>query len=195
MSVVPPARRRRRRRCALARSLARAGATGCWPARRSSAARPAFPLTRPIARRRARALFDLVAGFVYSQVLLACVQLRPVRAPGRRAADAGGAGARGSACRADAAERLLDGRGRAAPAGAPQRRPLRPRAARRAAGRQPGVAAMVEHHAVLYADLPIRWRCCAARPARRALAALLALCRAPAPAGSLPTQRRAPTRR
>lgn len=35
----------------------------------------AFPLTRPIARRRSRALFDLVAGFVYSQVLLACVRL------------------------------------------------------------------------------------------------------------------------
>ena len=36
----------------------------------------AFRLTRPIARRRAQALFDLMAGFVYSQVLLACVQLR-----------------------------------------------------------------------------------------------------------------------
>ncbi len=36
----------------------------------------AFPLTRPIARRRARALFDLMAGFVYSQVLLACVRLK-----------------------------------------------------------------------------------------------------------------------
>jgi len=36
----------------------------------------AFPLTRPIARRRTRALFDLCAGFVYSQVLQACVQLR-----------------------------------------------------------------------------------------------------------------------
>jgi demethylspheroidene O-methyltransferase len=35
----------------------------------------AFPLTRPIARRRARALFDLCAGFVYSQVLLACTRL------------------------------------------------------------------------------------------------------------------------
>ena len=31
---------------------------------------------RPIARRRARSLFDLVAGFVYSQVLLACVRVR-----------------------------------------------------------------------------------------------------------------------
>jgi demethylspheroidene O-methyltransferase len=30
---------------------------------------------RPIARQRARGLFDLVAGFVYSQVLLACVRL------------------------------------------------------------------------------------------------------------------------
>ena len=36
----------------------------------------AFPLTRPVARSRARALFDLCAGFVYSQILLACVQLR-----------------------------------------------------------------------------------------------------------------------
>ena len=36
----------------------------------------AFPLTRPIARRRTRALFDLCAGFVYSQIVLACVQLR-----------------------------------------------------------------------------------------------------------------------
>src|ERR1700761_6408327 len=36
----------------------------------------AFPLTRPIARRRAAALFDLCAGFVYSQVLVACVRLQ-----------------------------------------------------------------------------------------------------------------------
>jgi demethylspheroidene O-methyltransferase len=35
----------------------------------------AFPLTRPLARSRARDLFDLMAGFVYSQVLLACVRL------------------------------------------------------------------------------------------------------------------------
>lgn len=34
-----------------------------------------FPLTRPIAHRHATALFDLTAGFVYSQVLLAAVQL------------------------------------------------------------------------------------------------------------------------
>jgi demethylspheroidene O-methyltransferase len=35
----------------------------------------ANPLTRPIARRRARAALDLTAGFVYSQVLFACARL------------------------------------------------------------------------------------------------------------------------
>ena len=34
-----------------------------------------FPLTRPFARKRSREVFDLVAGFVYSQVLSACVKL------------------------------------------------------------------------------------------------------------------------
>ncbi|MCE7526132.1 acetylserotonin O-methyltransferase [Polynucleobacter sp. IMCC 30228] len=34
-----------------------------------------FPLTRGIVRKQAAALFDLMAGFVYSQVLLACVQV------------------------------------------------------------------------------------------------------------------------
>ncbi len=35
-----------------------------------------FPLTRPVARARAQGLFDLVAGFVYSQTLSACARLR-----------------------------------------------------------------------------------------------------------------------
>ena len=35
----------------------------------------AFPLTRPAARRHTRELFDLCAGFVYSQVLSACIRL------------------------------------------------------------------------------------------------------------------------
>jgi demethylspheroidene O-methyltransferase len=35
----------------------------------------AFPLTRPVARQRTRALFDICAGFVYSQILAACLQL------------------------------------------------------------------------------------------------------------------------
>lgn len=51
----------------------RDGLTGSKAFRRWAAA---FPLTRPIARRRASGLFDLVAGFVYTQILLACVRLR-----------------------------------------------------------------------------------------------------------------------
>jgi demethylspheroidene O-methyltransferase len=35
-----------------------------------------FPLTRPVARAKSRDLFDLLAGFSYSQVLYACVSLR-----------------------------------------------------------------------------------------------------------------------
>jgi demethylspheroidene O-methyltransferase len=36
----------------------------------------AFPLTRSIARGQSKALFDVCAGFAYSQVLLACVRLK-----------------------------------------------------------------------------------------------------------------------
>jgi demethylspheroidene O-methyltransferase len=34
-----------------------------------------LPFTRPIARRQARTLFDLCAGFIYAQVLSACIEL------------------------------------------------------------------------------------------------------------------------
>ncbi len=34
-----------------------------------------FPLTRPIVRKRQSELFDLVSGFVYSQILSACIEL------------------------------------------------------------------------------------------------------------------------
>ncbi|MCX4199035.1 MarR family transcriptional regulator, partial [Methylobacterium organophilum] len=34
-----------------------------------------FPLTRRLAQRNTRALFDLCAGFVYAQVLTACIRL------------------------------------------------------------------------------------------------------------------------
>jgi demethylspheroidene O-methyltransferase len=39
-----------------------------------------FPLTRPIAKARSRAVFDLCAGFVYSQVLRACIELKLLEA-------------------------------------------------------------------------------------------------------------------
>ena len=112
----------------------------------------AFPLTRPIARRRARGLFDLVAGFVYSQVLLACIRLRlfEILADGPQTL---GALATRLSLTEDAAERLLaaavslelvqrrsGGRFGLGPLGAPL------------VG-DTAISAMVEHHATLYADL------------------------------------------
>ncbi len=112
----------------------------------------AFPLTRPIARRRARALFDLCAGFVYSQVLFACVRLRLLEilaeGPQTAAVLAGRL-----ALPVDGLVRLL---GAAAALGLVERRArsrfgLGPLGA--ALLGNPGVAAMVAHHDRLYADL------------------------------------------
>lgn len=112
----------------------------------------AFPLTRPIARRRARALFDLCAGFVYSQVLLACVRLRLLEMLAEGPQSAGAVASR-LALPLEAARRLLEAAVALDLAG------------RRSRGRYglgklgaslvatPGLAEMVEHHAVLYADL------------------------------------------
>jgi demethylspheroidene O-methyltransferase len=112
----------------------------------------AFPLTRPIARRRQAQLFDLCAGFVYSQVLLACVRTDLFALLAERPRTTAEV-ARRTALPPEGAERLL----RAAAA-------LR-LVARRSGGRwglgtlgapivgNPGIAAMVEHHAMLYGDL------------------------------------------
>ncbi len=112
----------------------------------------AFPLTRPLARRRARALFDLCAGFIYSQILLACVRLRLFDLL-REGPQAESALAARMDLPAEGASRLLrgaaalelvalrdDGRWALGPLGA-------------AMIDNPGIAAMVEHHAMLYADL------------------------------------------
>ncbi|HSJ98114.1 MAG TPA: methyltransferase [Myxococcota bacterium] len=112
----------------------------------------AFPPTRRIARRESRALFDLCAGFVYSQVLLACVELRlfDVLRDGMIAPDALAArlGLEPAAARrlleAAAALRLVEGDAaagwRLGPLGA-------------VLSGSPGIAAMVEHHRLLYEDL------------------------------------------
>lgn len=110
-----------------------------------------FPLTRPVARRRARALFDLVAGFSYSQILAACVEtgLIKVLADGPEALPT-------IAMRTDlplaGAERLLRG---AAALGLVER--LGDRWVLGTAGAalrgNRGVAEMVAHHHLLYADL------------------------------------------
>lgn len=112
----------------------------------------AWALTRPLVRRDAARLFDLMAGFVYSQVLLACVRLKlfdrlaegPL--PVARLGEATG---------------LADEPLRRLLAAAVSLELLDWRSGDRIAlGRlgapmpgQRGIAAMVEHHATLYADL------------------------------------------
>ena len=116
----------------------------------------AFPLTRPVARARARALFDLCAGFVYSQVLLAVVRLdlprRLLDGP-RTAASLAAELSLGE----PAAERLL--------AAAASLRLLAVRGEEEGRARyglgplgaalveNPGVLSMIEHHGLLYDDL------------------------------------------
>ena len=116
-----------------------------------------FIATRPIARRRARDLFDLVAGFVYSQVLLACVQLRLFERLAESPLTAAELAAVGrmpllSAERLlAAAESLGLAETRGGAADGPARYGLGPLGA--AMVDNGAVAAMVEHHPALYADL------------------------------------------
>ena len=111
-----------------------------------------FPLTRPRAQRRARELFDIVAGFVYSQILQACVQVRlfEILAEGTQSVDELAPrlglppeGAR-RLLRAAASLELAEARGG-------DRYALGELGA--AMVGNPGIAAMVEHHAMAYADL------------------------------------------
>lgn len=111
-----------------------------------------FPLTRPTARHQARALFDLCAGFVYSQVLLACVQLGmfsrlasgPVAiatlAAEARMSDEAMARLIDAAASLRLLRRLADSRAAIGPLGA-------------ALVSNPGLEAMVAHHGLVYRDL------------------------------------------
>lgn len=111
-----------------------------------------FPLTRPIARRQAGALFDLCAGFVYSQVLASCVELdifrrvqlqpqtcdhlaRDLDIPGERLSHLLDA-----AVSLRLLSRRRNGRYGLGMLGA-------------ALAGNPGITAMVRHHALLYRDL------------------------------------------
>ncbi|WP_041801469.1 methyltransferase [Rhodopseudomonas palustris] len=111
-----------------------------------------FPLTRPIARKRAGALFDLCAGFVYSQILLACVRLRLLD---QLAAGPIGAAELASRLALPLAsmQLLLDA---AIALGLVQRR-SQDRYGLGKLGAElygnPSVSAMIEHHAMLYGDL------------------------------------------
>lgn len=111
-----------------------------------------FAPTRPIARRRAGALFDLMAGFVYSQVLLACVRLQvfdlladgPQPLPALAAVWRLPEPAARRLVDAAVALRLLAWRGPGCVGLGPLGAPMVGNA---------GLAAMVLHHAALYADL------------------------------------------
>ena len=111
-----------------------------------------FPLTRPLARQQAEALFDLCAGFVYSQVLRAFVEtglLDALRAGPRSPRDLADLAGLPEA----ALERLLRAAvalGLAAPR-SQGRFGLGMRGA--ALAGNPGALAMVRHHKLLYEDL------------------------------------------
>lgn len=110
-----------------------------------------FPLTRRIARKRAAELFDLCAGFVYSQILLACVRLNlfehlcagplPVDSLSLRLRLTNEATL--TLLNAAAALDLLEWRGSLCGLG---------RHGAALLG-NPGLAPMIEHHALFYADL------------------------------------------
>jgi demethylspheroidene O-methyltransferase len=112
----------------------------------------AFPLTRSTARKRARALFDVCAGFVYSQILYACVRLKLFDLLADGPLDAHDIADR-LAVPLDSTERLLEA---AVSLRWVERRP----SGRFGLGSlgaalvgNPAVGAMVEHHSLLYADL------------------------------------------
>jgi demethylspheroidene O-methyltransferase len=131
----------------------------------------AFLLTRPVARRHARELFDIVAGFVYSQVLFACVQLQLFEMLAEEPQTLDRLVSR-LALPPEAARRLLDaavslqllehrrgGRYGLGPRGAPMVSNV-------------AVAAMVRHHAALYADLADPVALLRATPQERSTTAL-----------------------
>lgn len=111
-----------------------------------------FPLTRIMARRRARQLFDITAGFVYSQILLACVQLRLFE----RLAN----GPRSIESLAEAMQLPFTGAERLMLAAETLQLVQRRGVGRYGLGQlgaavlgNPGIGAMVAHHTRLYADL------------------------------------------
>ena len=111
-----------------------------------------FPLTRGISARRAQACFDLCAGFVYSQVLFACVKLDLFELLARKPLTIDQL-SEATGLPPDAARRLV--------LAAAALDLLQPRTGGRyglgqlgAAMRgNPGVKAMIEHHAMFYADM------------------------------------------
>ncbi|MGF1462942.1 MAG: methyltransferase [Maricaulaceae bacterium] len=110
-----------------------------------------FPLTRGLSRDRARSLFDLCAGFVYTQILFACVRLNVFERLAEGFSDVD-ALADSLELSPERARILLDG---AVSLGLLTRLDRRYGLGDLGAAllANPGVVAMIEHHAMLYADL------------------------------------------
>lgn len=112
-----------------------------------------FPLTRPIVRKRQSEVFDIVSGFIYSQILFACIELGlldhpKVKSPGATLADVSEITGLGI----DEARRLAKG--------AASLRILEERNGRfrlgdlgAALSTNQGALAMIRHHDHLYRDL------------------------------------------
>jgi demethylspheroidene O-methyltransferase len=119
-----------------------------------------FPLMRPIALRRSRAVFDLAAGFVYTQTLTACVRVRLFdflsERPRTRSEIAAHIGIpleeTERLLRAATALKLVQGRSEGRYGCGPMGAPL--------IGNT-GLTRMIEHNALLYKDLmdPIAFFC------------------------------------
>jgi demethylspheroidene O-methyltransferase len=110
-----------------------------------------FPLTRGVARREARALFDICAGFVYAQTLQACIELDlfDILAAGPL-----GAEALALRCRVpEAAMRMLLEAAVSLRLLALSKKSYRLGALGAALRGNPGVAAMVAHHRMFYGDI------------------------------------------
>jgi len=111
-----------------------------------------FPLTRPVAQKQASALFNICAGFVYSQVLAACIRLRLFSMLSESPLTVAELSER-CAVPPDAMQRLVSA--------ATSLNLLVERSGERyglgmlgaALTGNPGIAAMVEHHTMLYDDL------------------------------------------
>lgn len=149
--------------------LVRSPAFQRWAAR--------LPGTRAIARRQAAALFDLCAGFVYAQVLSACVRLQLFELL-----------ADGPASTAEVARRLrlpIDSAARLLAAAASLRLLDRLGPDRFGLGllgaatlANPGIAAMVAHHELLYRDLADPVELLRRGPGRTSLSAFWSYARA-----------------
>jgi len=112
----------------------------------------AFPLTRPIARRRAKAMFDINAGFIHSQIAMAMVETGLISLLANGPLDVNEA-ARHADLPLDAADRLL----KAAASIELSQRLMDGRYMLGALGAalhgNRGIAEMIDHHRHLYADL------------------------------------------